>query len=68
MIPEQPDYKQLALEMAVDDFDKFCKNAGVNFNHFKICIEKSRGLTTGQICNKLKLTKMVVRHAMKKCV
>lgn len=67
MTNQETDYKHLALEMAVEDFEKFCKCAGLNFNQFKICVEKSRGLTIGQICNKLKLTKMVVRHASKQC-
>lgn len=61
------DYRQMALTLALQDFEKFCRMAGVNMMQFKICTERERGLSLQQIATKLGVTKDAVYTATKKC-
>lgn len=60
-------YKNKALELALDDFEKFCKYAGVNSVQLKVCIERNKGLTLGQISQKLKVPKSTVKDICDRC-
>ena len=60
-------YKHKALELALDDFEKFCKYAGVNSTQLKVCIERSKGLTLQQITNKLQIPKSTVKDICDRC-
>lgn len=60
-------YKDKALALAIDDFEKFCKFAGVNSTQLKVCIERSKGLTLQQITNKLKIPKSTVKNICDRC-
>ena len=60
-------YKHEALEMAIQDFEKFCKYAGVNSTQLKVCIEKTKGLTLGQISNKLDIPRTTVKRICDRC-
>ena len=60
-------YKSKALELALDDFDKFCKYAGVNSTQLMVCIERSKGLTLQQITNKLQIPKSTVKDICDRC-
>lgn len=66
-IPDLNGYRNLALEMALENLDKFCKVAGVDFKQFKVCVERSRGLSLGQISQKLSVPKSTVRDIVNKC-
>lgn len=56
-----------ALKMAIEDFQKFCKYAGVDSTQLKICIERNKGLTLGQISQKLDVPKSTVRNVCDRC-
>lgn len=59
--------KNDALDMAINDFDKFCKYAGINTTQLKVCIERNKGLTFGQISQKLNVPKSTVRNICDRC-
>lgn len=61
------DYKHESLEMAIADFEKFCKYAGVNYTQLQVCIEKTKGLTLGQISNKLDIPRTTVKRICDRC-
>lgn len=61
-------YKKDALEMAIEDFDKFCKYAGVNPIQLKVCIERSKGLSYGQISQKLNVPRATVNDICDRCI
>lgn len=61
------DYTHLALQIAIQDFNKFCKMSGVNMNQLKVCIERERGLSLQQIANKLKIGKDTVYAMTNRC-
>lgn len=61
------EFNRIALEMAIQDFEKFCLYAGVNYNQLKICIEREKGLSLQQIANKNNLSKSTVFDITKKC-
>lgn len=61
-------YKNKALELAIDDFEKFCKYAGVNSTQLKVCIERSKGLSLQQIANKLTIPKSTVKDICDRCL
>ena len=61
------DYNFLGLQLAIQDFEKFCKLAGVNQNQLKICIERERGLSMQQIATKLNIPKATVQDAVNRC-
>lgn len=60
-------YRDKALEMAIDDFEKFCQYAGVDSVQLKVCIERERGLSYQQIANKLTVPRSTVRNICEKC-
>lgn len=60
-------YKNVALEMAIQDFELFCKYAGVKSTQLKVCIERSKGLTLGQISKKLKVSRDTVKSICDRC-
>lgn len=62
-----PIYKSTALELAIDDFDKFCKYAGVNSTQLAVCIERSKGLSLQQVANKLNIPKSTVKDICDRC-
>jgi DNA-binding MarR family transcriptional regulator len=53
--------------MALTDFEKFCKYAGVNNKQLNVCIERSKGLSLGQISMKLKISKSYVKKICDRC-
>ncbi|WP_428067414.1 hypothetical protein [Chryseobacterium gambrini] len=53
--------------MAIEDFDKFCKYAGVNPTQLKVCIERSKGLSYGQISQKLNVPRATVNDICDRC-
>jgi hypothetical protein len=57
-----------ALQMAISDFDKFCKYAGVNPIQLKVCIERNKNLSYGQISQKLKVPRATVKDICDRCV
>lgn len=59
--------RQKALEMALIDFEKFCQYAGVNNKQLSVCIERSKGLSLGQISMKLKISKSYVKKICDRC-
>ncbi len=59
--------KKDALQMAIEDFDKFCKYAGVNPTQLKVCIERSKGLSYGQISQKLNVPRATVNDICDRC-
>lgn len=59
--------KNEALDMAIADFEKFCKYAGVDSTQLKVCIERNKGLTLGQISQKLDVPKSTVRNICDRC-
>jgi len=60
-------YKEKALELALDDFDKFCKYAGVDSKQLIVCIERSRGLSYGQISQKTSVARSTVKDICDRC-
>jgi DNA-binding NarL/FixJ family response regulator len=62
-----PKYRNTALEMAINDFEKFCEYAGVDSKQLSVCIERERGLTLQQIALKLQLPKSTVRDVCDRC-
>ena len=63
----QKNYKDKALEMAIDDFEKFCNFAGVNSQQLSVCIEREKGLSLQQIANKLQIPKSTVDGICSRC-
>lgn len=63
----EQNYKNKALELAIDDFDKFCKFAGVDSKQLIVCIERSKGLTLQQITNKTSIPKSTVKDICDRC-
>lgn len=61
------DYTNIALQLAIQDFEKFCKISGVNMIQLKVCIERERGLSLQQISNKLNIPKTNVNTLCDKC-
>lgn len=61
------DYSSLALQIAIQDFEKFCKMSGLNMNQMKCCIERERGLSLQQIVNKLGIKKSTVKYYTDNC-
>lgn len=61
------DYTHIALQLAIEDFNKFCKMSGVNMDQLKVCIERERGLSLQQISNKLNIPKGTVKFICDKC-
>lgn len=64
--------KDAALEMAIDDFEKFCNFAGVNKTQLAVCIERqkqiaSKKLSLQKIANKLKIPKSTVKDICDRC-
>ena len=55
------------LELAISDFNKFCKFSGVNFIKLRVCIDIEKGKTLGQISNNLNIPKSTIRDTAKKC-
>lgn len=60
-------YKDRMLEMAIDDFEKFCNYAGVDKKQLAVCIEIEKGNSLQQISNKLSIPKSTVRNVRDKC-
>ncbi len=61
------DYTNIALRMAITDFEKFVRMSGVNMNQLKVCIERERGLSLQQIANKLDIPKGTVKFICDRC-
>lgn len=61
------EYRHKALEMALTDFEKFCQYAGVNNKQLFVCIERSKGLSLGQIANRLKISRQYVKKICDRC-
>ena len=61
------DYTHIALQQAIQDFEKFCKMSGLNMIQLKVCIERERGLSLQQIANKLEIPKANVNFFCNKC-
>lgn len=62
------DVKDKAIQMAIDDFEKFCIYAGVNSKQLLVCIEREKGLSLQQIANKLRISKSYVKKICDRCV
>lgn len=62
-----PEDKNIALEMAIADFQQFCMYAGVNEVQLKVCIERNKGLSLGQISQKLNISKNTVKGITDRC-
>lgn len=62
------DYTNIALQIAIHDFDKFCMMAGVNMNKLKCCLERERGLSLQQISNKTGIKKSTVKFLTDQCL
>lgn len=61
------DYKHEALEMAIQDFEKFCKYAGVNSTQLQVCIERNKGLSIRRIAMKLEIPRSTVKDICDRC-
>lgn len=61
------DYTNIALQQAIQDFEKFCKMSGANMIQLKVCIERERGLSLQQIANKFNIPKSNVNIFCNKC-
>lgn len=64
--------KDAALEMAIDDFEKFCSFAGVNKTQLAVCIERQKQianqkLSLQRIANKLQIPKSTVKDICDRC-
>ncbi|MFV0140996.1 hypothetical protein [Empedobacter falsenii] len=66
--PLDSEYRDLALEMAVQNFEEFCNYAGVNKKQLLICIERKKGKTFGQISQKLNIAKSTVQDTCNRCI
>ena len=53
--------------MAIADFEKFCKYAGVNSTQLKVCLERTKGLSFGQIAQKLNIPRSTVNNICDRC-
>lgn len=67
-----PELKNKALEMALDDFEQFCNFAGVNKTQLAVCIERQNQITTKKlslqkIANKLNIPKTTVKRICDSC-
>lgn len=60
-------YKHEALEMAIADFEKFCKYSGVNQTQLKVCIERNKGLSIRRIAMKLEIPRSTVKDICDRC-
>ncbi|TWP31886.1 hypothetical protein ETU08_00055 [Apibacter muscae] len=60
-------YKHEALEMAIQDFEQFCKYAGVNIKQLKVCIERSKGYSVRKISMQLNIPRSTVDKIGRKC-
>lgn len=60
--------KSIALEMAIQDFEKFCLYSGVNSKQLKVCIERERGLSLQRIALKLGISKTYVKEICDRCM
>ena len=60
-------YKNKALEMAINDFETFCNYTGVNQIQFKVCFERSKGKSLMQIALKLEIPKTTVKNNCDRC-
>jgi DNA-binding NarL/FixJ family response regulator len=54
-------------ELALADFELFCKMAGINKRQLFICFSLQKGLSLGQIGLKLKIGKSTVFAIAQKC-
>lgn len=54
-------------EMALADFELFCKMAGINKKQLFVCFSIQKGLSLGQIGLKLKIGKSTVFAIAQKC-
>ncbi|QDP86076.1 hypothetical protein FNJ88_11150 [Chryseobacterium sp. SNU WT5] len=61
------DYTNIALRLALEDFEKFCKMSGANMNQLRVCIERERGLSLQQIANKFNIPKGTVNDICERC-
>lgn len=62
------EHRNLALEMAVQNFEEFCNFAGVNKQQLLICIERQKGKSYGQISQKLNVPKSTVQDTCDRCI
>jgi DNA-binding NarL/FixJ family response regulator len=54
-------------ELALADFELFCKMAGINKRQLYVCFSLAKGLSLGQIGLKLKVGKSTVYAIAQKC-
>lgn len=59
--------KLIALEMAIQDFDKFCLFSGLNIDQLKVCMERSKGLSIRRIALKTNIPKSTVKDICDRC-
>lgn len=62
------EHRNLALEIAVQNFEEFCNFAGVNKQQLSICIERQKGKSYGQISQKLNVPKSTVKDTCDRCI
>lgn len=60
-------YRAEALELAIENFELFCKYAGVKSKQLKVCIERSKGRTLGQISLKFNISRDTVKSISDRC-
>lgn len=60
-------YIKKSIKLALADFELFCKYAGVQSIQLKVCIERSNGLTFGQISKKLNVSRPTVQSMCNRC-
>lgn len=63
-----PDVKDTALQLAIQDFEKFCSYARVNSKQLKVCIDRDKGLSYQQIANKLRISRSYVKKISDRCI
>lgn len=62
-----PDLDKQLQNLAVLDFEKFCKLTAIDKVQVFICMEHQKGKSLQQIANRTKLSKTSVHNRCKKC-
>ena len=61
------DFERKLMEIAINDFEEFCRLGGANIERAFICIELGKGKSLQQIATKLGIHKSKVARRKTKC-
>ena len=57
----------IAKKIAIEDFDLFCRIAGVDLLQLKACMLRAKGLSLAQISIKMGMPKSTIKYKSSNC-